>query len=87
MFICALKINRPLHLTTAAFLDDQILEKIVLQCDQYQHPLVYKSLYSLAFFSFLRISNLLPHSMVLFDANRQLCGGTSSLLHRELPFS
>ena len=40
-----------------------------------QFPLVYKPLYLLAFFSFLRISNILPHAAKNFDSTRHLCVG------------
>ena len=41
-------------------------------CDTLPHPVVFKAVYLVAFFSFLRISNLLPHSIRSFDPTRQL---------------
>ena len=75
MFIKALKINRPLHLVTSASIDEHTLQKILLECDKFPHSVVYKSLYSFAFFSFLRLSNILPHSAAAFDCTRHLCRG------------
>ena len=86
MFIRALKINRPVHLTTVSHLDEKVLEKILQQRDKYNHPQIYKSLYSLAFFSFLRISNILPHSVPSFDGTRQLCRGDIIFTPRVLPY-
>ena len=40
-----------------------------------QHPVLFQSLYLLCFFSFLRLSNILPHSVKNFDISRQLCRG------------
>ena len=37
----------------------------MVQCEEFNHLQVFKSLCSLAFFSFLRISNILPLSIVL----------------------
>ena len=75
MFIKALKTNRPLHLSTTAYIDEHVLEQILLQCDNYDNAAVYKSLYSFAFLSFLRISNILPHPVAAFDCTRHLCRG------------
>ena len=43
--------------------------------DQLQFSLIYKVLYLLAFFSFLRLSNILPHSVNSFDKIRYMCVG------------
>ena len=50
--------------------DISILFQIILSCSALPHPLVFKSLYLLAFFGFLRISNLLPptHLVGMFVA-------------------
>ena len=38
-------------------------------------PIIYRPLYLLSFFSFLRLSNILPHTSKTFDPTRQLCRG------------
>ena len=43
-----------------------------------EYPIVYQALYLLCFFSFLRLSNILPHSVNTFDITRQLCRGDLS---------
>ena len=55
--------------------DISTLFQIILSCSALPHPLVFKSLYLLAFFGFLRISNLLPPSRLSFDLKKQLCRG------------
>ena len=56
-------------------MDIQILERIVIECQSHPHPIVFKPLYLLCFFSFLRLSNILPHSIRTFDHTRQLARG------------
>ena len=41
-------------------------------CDLLRLPTLFKPLYLLCFFSFLRLSNILPHSIAAFDHTRQL---------------
>ena len=52
-----------------------LLLKIIQQCQNLPFPCIFSSLYLLAFFSFLRISNILPHSTTSFDKTRQLARG------------
>ena len=52
-----------------------MLLQIVTVSAHLQFPLVYKALYLLAFLSFLRISNILPHAARNFDKTRHLCVG------------
>ena len=40
-----------------------------------QFPAVFMALYLLSFYSFLRISSMLPHTIRTFDPSRQLAGG------------
>ena len=47
-------------------LDENLLLEIITACDHLQFPLIFKPLYLLAFFSFLRISNILPHAITSF---------------------
>ena len=53
--------------------DVNMLERIILTCNVFPHAKVYKSIYLLAFFGFLRISNLVPSSVKKFDWTKQLC--------------
>ena len=40
-----------------------------------ENPLIFRSLYRTCFFSFLRLSNILPHTIHSFDLTRQLARG------------
>ena len=44
-------------------------------CSQMQFPVVYKALHLLCFFSFMRLFNVLPHSLSSFDVTRHLTRG------------
>ena len=57
--------------------DTSTVFQIILSCFALPHPLVFKSLYLLAFLGFLRISNLLPPSELSFDLKKQLVEVTS----------
>ena len=75
LFIKSLKINRPLAPVVKILIDQTLLLQIVTVSAHLQSPLVYIALYLLAFFSFLRISNILPHAAKNFDKIRHLCVG------------
>ena len=75
LFIKSLKINCPLAPVVKILIDQTLLFQIVTVSAHLQFPLVYTPLYLLAFFSFLRISNILPHAAKNFDKTRYLCVG------------
>ena len=75
LFIKALKINRPLKPHLPVSMDYETLLEIVTVAEALPLSVVYVPLYLLAFFSFLRISNILPHSAAQFDSSRHLCKG------------
>ena len=72
MFIRSLKLNRPLTLRSQSVLDEHMLNQVILACHQLQNPLVFSAIYLLAFSSFLRLSNIVPHSTSTFDVSRHL---------------
>ena len=53
----------------------ETITEIIIKTQGLDNPRLYKALFLLAFFSFLRISNLLPASAASFNALRQLCRG------------
>ena len=53
----------------------QMLHQILQVCDSLQTPIVFKALYLFTFFSFLRLSNILPHAVKQFDVTRHLTRG------------
>ena len=73
LFLKAVRINRPLQPHITLTLDDALLLKILQVCYQFSHTPVFQALYSFCFFSFLRLSNILPHSVATFDPSRHLC--------------
>ena len=75
LFIKGLTINRPLQPFLPMVLDEHILMDMLQIIKQLDFPVIYQALYVLCFFSFLRLSNILPHSLGTFDVTRQLCRG------------
>ena len=56
-------------------IDIQMLKNIVQACDSSPFNFVFKAVYLMAFYSFLRISNLVPHSISTFSTLHQVCRG------------
>ena len=75
LYIKSLKINAVFTPKTVKLISIDILQQIVTVCNALQHPVVYKALYLFSFFSFLRLSNTLPHSARAFDITRHLTRG------------
>ena len=75
LYLKSLKINRPFQPHIPQIIDEYLLARIVAACDHFPNHIVFKALYTISFFSFLRLSNLLPHSIKMFDISRQLCRG------------
>ena len=77
LYLKALKISAPFAPSSPPNLDVSILNSLLLFCDTAPQPLIFKALYLTYFFSFLRLSNLLPHCLATFDCTRQLAQGNS----------
>ena len=75
LFMKSLKINAPFDLKIGSILSVDLLTKLIMACNTLDNPQVFKPLYLLAFFSFLRLSNILPHSARKFDLTRHLTRG------------
>ena len=75
MFIRSLKLNRPLTLKSQSVFQENMLNQIITTCHQLENPLVFTAIYLLAFFSFLRLSNIVPHSTSTYDVSRHLACG------------
>ena len=75
LFIKSVKINRPLNPVYKTVIDENILLSMVLACDHFPNPTIFKALYLFTYFSFLRLSNILPHTVATFDGSRHLCVG------------
>ena len=81
LFLKAVKITRPLK---PVLLDVHLLENNLQICQILQHPSVSQALYTFYFFTFLRISNILPHTMASFDPSRQLCRADVVFVHSKV---
>ena len=75
LFVKALRINAPLSLKSQKIITIQMLQQILQTCDLLADPVLFKALYLFTFFSFLRMSNILPHSVKQFDGTRHLLRG------------
>ena len=75
LFLKFLQINTPLNPVIVSVVDIPFLNSIIQQCQSLELPHVFQPLYLLCFFSFLRLSNILPHSIRPFDHTRQLARG------------
>ena len=71
-FVKALKINRPLAVVKRNVMSLHTLKRLALLCDEIQFGFVFKPVFLIAFFGFLRISNLAPHSVSAFDPSRNM---------------
>ena len=67
--------NAALKVTLKSIIDIPILSQISQMCDSMYMGFVCKAAILLSFFSFLRISNLVPHSIAKFDPLKQLARG------------
>ena len=63
----AMTLHRPLKVTLKKIIDIRTLQLILTACDSTYMGQVFKAVYSIAYFSFLRISNLVPHSITTFS--------------------
>ena len=72
LYLKSLRIQAPLAPSRRSVVDVQLLTKIVHTCEFFKFPIIFKPLYLLCFFSFLRLSNILPHSVPTFHHTRQL---------------
>ena len=71
-FIKSLQINRPLSLVKGNIITVPVLQQLVQACDNLVSPFTFKAIFLIAFFRFLRISNIAPHSYAQFDNTRHL---------------
>ena len=75
MFVKSVKINRPLLVKTNSIFTEQMLLDIIAATEIPEFSEIFLSVYLLAFFSFLRLSNLVPHAKHGFDPSRHLARG------------
>ena len=68
----SIKINRPLAPTVRNIIDIHTLTDMVNHCESLYLGPIFKSVFLIAFFGFLRLSNISPHSVAAFDPSRHL---------------
>ena len=74
-FLKSVRINRPLTVPKCNIMDLKTLHKLVTLCNRTQMGLVFKAVFLTAFYGFLRLSNLAPHSRSMFDPSRHITAG------------
>ena len=75
LFIKSVQMNRPLKVSIPAIIDIPLLYRIIQVCDTMYMGQIFKAIYLLAFYSFLHLSNIVPHSISQFDSSRHLARG------------
>ena len=71
----SIQIHAPLSVKLKKIIDIPLLKSIVDQCDYTYMGQIFKSVYLLSFYSFLYMSNLLPHSIQEFSPLKHLARG------------
>ena len=71
----AVQRQTPLNIKLNQIIDISTLQMIVDQCNYIYMRQVFKALYLLSFYSFLRLSNLVPHAAVKFSPFKHLTRG------------
>ena len=75
LYFKSLKLNRQFAPKINPTLTVSTLESVITVAKTMQHQVTFVALYSFCFFSFLRLSNLLPHTPNTFDITRHLARG------------
>ena len=75
LFLKSIQISAHLNFKSQQLINIDMLQAIIHQSNSMEYPLVFKALYLTCFFSFLRLSNILPHSVHSFYFTRQLARG------------
>ena len=71
-YLRSISINSSFRSTPRGIFDITTLYHISRACDTLSDPALYRALFLTAFFGFLRMSNLAPHSSAKFDHTRHL---------------
>ena len=75
LLLKSIKINRPFAPKIAQCLTIDTLHQVMATSAGLQHNITFTALYSFVFFSFLRLSNLLPHTTKQYDFTRHMARG------------
>ena len=63
----AMTLHRPFKVKLKKIIDIKTLHLIIRACDSTYMGQIFKAVYTIAYFSFLRLSNLVPHSAKMFS--------------------
>ena len=69
-FIRGLSLHSPFRPTPRGVFDVPTLYLISQQCDNSSDPILFRAIFLTAFYGFLRMSNIAPHSLKQFDPNK-----------------
>ena len=72
LYMKSLKINRPLKPVQHNIMSIEVLQRVATLCSRMSMGLVYRAVILVAYFGFLRLSNMAPHSVSSFDPTRHL---------------
>ena len=72
MFVKSVRINRPLVVKTNSIFMEKILLDIIAATETLEFSEIFRAIYPLAFFLFLRLSNMIPHAKNGFDTSHHL---------------
>ena len=81
-YIRSISINSRFRPTLRGVFDIQTLYLISISCDMLTDPLLFRAVFLTAFFGFLRMSNIAPHSSKKFDPKRHFLR-QDLILHHE----
>ena len=85
-YIRSININSRFNPTVRGIFDIHTLYHISVSCDILSDPILFRAIFLTAFFGFLRIFNIAPHSAEKFDYNHHFYDRTSYLHHLELTY-
>ena len=72
LLLRSFKINNHSTPSPKGIFDIHTLERIISSCSITSDPKLFRAIFSIAFFGFLRISNIAPHAKALFDPTMHL---------------
>ena len=75
MYIKSLQKSAPVNVKINQIIDIQLLKALITCCDRTFLGDIFKTCYLLAFFTFLRLSNLVPHTVHSFNVVKHLTKG------------
>ena len=82
-FLKSVKQNRHLHVVPHNIINVEILHEICKECDKIYMGVVFKAMFLVGFFGFMRLSNLAPHALREFRPLQTLYW-RRSVFHQEI---